>query len=184
MRRARTVLVGLMLLGGGLGMAPATAPTGLAQDAPAGIAAKAYRPDKEECAFLRQINTYRRQKNLPELEMSAPLGLAAEHHSADMARRNYFSHKVRGDNRSWEQNIRHFDYKGDPVGENIAAGTDAKRAKAAMKMWKKSAPHNKTMLGKDFRAIGVGRAYDRKSKYGWYWTTTFGGKTQETVSCR
>ncbi len=58
MRRVRTALVGLMLLGGGLGMAPANAPLGLAQDAPAEIAAKAYRPDKEECAFLRQINTY------------------------------------------------------------------------------------------------------------------------------
>ncbi len=182
MRRVRTALVGLVLLGGALGMAPAATPTGLAQDAPVGIE-KAYKPDKEECAFLRQINSYRSQKKLPSLELSAPLGLAAEHHSADMANRNYFSHKVRGDNNSWKQNIRRFGYKGDPIGENIAAGTNAKRAKVAMKMWKKSAPHNKAMLDPKFKAIGIGRAYDKKSKYGWYWTTTFGGKVEQKVSC-
>ncbi len=115
--------------------------------------------------------------------LSAQLGLAAERHSADMARKNYFSHKVRGDNRSWKQNIRHFGYEGDPIGENIVAGTNAKRAKVAMKMWKTSAPHNKTMLNGDFRAIGIGRAYDKGSKYGWYWTTTFGGKAEKPVSC-
>ncbi len=183
MRRVRTALVGLVLLGGALGMAPAAIPTGLAEDAPVGIE-KAYKPDTEECAFLRQINKYRSKKNLPSLALDGSLGQAAEHHSADMAKRNYFSHKVKGDNRSWKQNIRHFGYKGDPIGENIAAGTNAKRAKVAMKMWKKSAPHDKAMRNKNFRAIGIGRAYDKSSKYGWYWTTTFGGKVEQPVSCK
>jgi uncharacterized protein YkwD len=30
------------------------------------------------------------------------------------------------------------------------------------------------MRNKDFKDIGIGRAYDKNSKYGWYWTTTFG----------
>lgn len=182
MRRATTALVGLMLLGSALGMSPAALPA-VAQDAPAEIAAKGYNPDKEECAFLDQINNYRRKKNKPELRLSAPLGQAAENHSADMARHDYFSHKVKGDRRSWKQNIRHYGYKGDPISENIAAGTNAKSARVAMKMWKKSAPHNKTMLNGDFRAIGIGRAYDKGSKYGWYWTTTFGGAVEKEVSC-
>jgi uncharacterized protein YkwD len=30
------------------------------------------------------------------------------------------------------------------------------------------------MLSTDFTEIGIGRAHGKKSKYGWYWTTTFG----------
>ena len=30
------------------------------------------------------------------------------------------------------------------------------------------------MLNASFQAIGIGRAYDPNSQYGWYWTTIFG----------
>ena len=31
------------------------------------------------------------------------------------------------------------------------------------------------MLGANYTAIGIGRAYTAGSPYGWYWTTDFGG---------
>ena len=40
------------------------------------------------------------------------------------------------------------------------------------------------MLNKDFKAIGIGRAYNSSSLYKWYWTADFGGNilTEESVS--
>ena len=40
--------------------------------------------------------------------------------------------------------------------------------------WRNSSGHNKNMLNLNVRAIGIGRASKSASRYGWYWTTTFG----------
>ncbi|MCC7022447.1 MAG: CAP domain-containing protein [Thermomicrobiales bacterium] len=131
-----------------------------------------YSPDGEERAFLDLINDYRRKNGVGQLSLNDKLGAAAKHHSRDMAKKNYFSHKLaNGD--SAEQNIRRFGYTNYRfVGENIFAGD--KSASKAMAAWKKSRDHNRNMLSKDFDEIGIGRAHGKKSKYGWYWTTTFG----------
>jgi uncharacterized protein YkwD len=131
-----------------------------------------YSPDGEERAFLELINAYRRKNGVSQLSLNDKLGAAAKHHSRDMAKKNYFSHKLaNGD--SAEQNIRRFGYTNYRfVGENIFAGD--KRADQAMAAWKKSREHNRNMLSTDFTEIGIGRAHGKKSKYGWYWTTTFG----------
>ena len=141
----------------------------------------AYQADSVECDALRQINAFRKKQGKPALALSATLGDAANHHSEDMAAKNYFSHTLEG-GASWEKNIRDFGYRGDPVGENIAAGQ--KTAAEVVKAWRTSKGHRKNMLDGDFRAIGIARAYDRDSKYGWYWTTTFGGEVEREVSCR
>jgi uncharacterized protein YkwD len=94
-----------------------------------------------------------------------------------MAKRNYFSH------RGWENAIRNAGYRSDPISENIAAATNGETAKAAMKLWIKSKPHRKNMLDGRFRAIGVGQAFERDSKYDHYWTTTFGGRVEDEVTC-
>ena len=39
------------------------------------------------------------------------------------------------------------------------------------------------MLDKSFKVIGIGRAFDKSSRYDWYWTTTFGGDVDDTVRC-
>ena len=43
-----------------------------------------------------------------------------------------------------------------------------------MDAWKSSPEHDRDMRNKNFTEIGIGRAYNKSSKYGWYWTTTFG----------
>jgi uncharacterized protein YkwD len=133
-----------------------------------------YSPDKEERAFLDLINDYRRRNGAGNLSLQDQLGAAAEHHSQDMAKKNYFSHKLaNGD--SAEENIARFGYRDwDHVGENIAAGFET--AEDVMAAWKKSAEHDKNMRSKDFDEIGIGRAYAKSAKYGWYWTTTFGSR--------
>jgi uncharacterized protein YkwD len=133
-----------------------------------------YAPDSEERAFLDLINAYRRQHGAGNLALQNQLGAAAEYHSKDMARKNYFSHKLsNGD--SAEENIERHGYTNwTYVGENIAAGFET--ANRAMDSWKSSPDHDQNMRNKNFTEIGIGRAYDGNSKYGWYWTTTFGSR--------
>jgi uncharacterized protein YkwD len=138
------------------------------------------RIDSEECRLLGKINKFRRQNGAKPLELAADLNAAADHHSDDMARRDYFSHNLKG-GPSWSANIRRFGYKSSPIGENIAAGPSG--ADGAFKLWKNSRGHRENMLRESFEAIGIGRAFDRGSKYDWYWTTTFGGRVENKVNC-
>jgi hypothetical protein len=133
-----------------------------------------YSPDGEERAFLDLINTYRRQHGAGNLALQNQLGAAADHHSQDMADKNYFSHKLsNGD--SAEENIARFGYTNwKYVGENIAAGFES--ANKAMDAWKSSPEHDQNMRNGHFTEIGIGRAYNGNAKYGWYWTTTFGSR--------
>ena len=45
-----------------------------------------------------------------------------------------------------------------------------------MDAWKSSPDHDRGMRNSNFTEIGIGRAYNKSSKYGWYWTTTFGSR--------
>jgi uncharacterized protein YkwD len=141
-----------------------------------------YNPDRQECKFLRLVNRYRDGKGKRKLVLTDTLGAAAEHHSEDMAEHNHWSQDHRlSDGTTAEQNIRNHDYDGSGWGENIAAGNAT--ASATFKQWKKSNQHNRNMLDGNFRAIGIARAFDAQSDYGWYWTTTFGNEVDKQVRC-
>ena len=88
-----------------------------------------------------------------------------------MAANGYLAHTLL-DGTTVVQNMANFGYEGGTHGENIAAGTQT--AAEAMQTWQGSAEHNANMLNASFGAIGIGRAYDPNSQYGWYWTTIFG----------
>jgi uncharacterized protein YkwD len=133
-----------------------------------------YSPDGEERAFLDLINDYRRRNGAGDLALNDQLGAAAEHHSQDMASKNYFSHNLKNGD-SAQKNIERHGYTNWTYwGENIAAGDET--AKQVMESWKNSAEHDRAMRDKNFKEIGIGRAYAKSSKYGWYWTTTFGAR--------
>ncbi|HEX2281107.1 MAG TPA: CAP domain-containing protein, partial [Thermomicrobiales bacterium] len=127
--------------------------------------------DSEEVAFLALINDYRAASGLRSLSLSSSLSSAAAYHSVDMAAKGYLAHTLL-DGTTVEQNMANFGYEGGTHGENIAAGTQS--AAEAMQTWQGSAEHNANMLNASFGAIGIGRAYDPNSQYGWYWTTIFG----------
>jgi uncharacterized protein YkwD/uncharacterized protein YraI len=127
--------------------------------------------DDEEVGFLALINDYRAASGLRPLSLSSSLSSAAAYHSVDMATKGYLAHTLL-DGTTVEQNMANFGYEGGTHGENIAAGTQT--AAEAMQTWQSSAEHNTNMLNASFGAIGIGRAYDPNSQYGWYWTTIFG----------
>ena len=127
--------------------------------------------DSEEVGFLALINEYRAASGLRALSLSSSLSSAAAYHSVDMAANGYLAHTLL-DGTTVEQNMANFGYEGGTHGENIAAGTET--AAEAMQIWQGSAEHNANMLNASFGAIGIGRAYDPNSQYGWYWTTIFG----------
>jgi uncharacterized protein YkwD/uncharacterized protein YraI len=127
--------------------------------------------DSEEVGFLALINEYRAASGLRPLSLSSSLSSAAAYHSVDMAANGYLAHTLL-DGTTVEQNMVNFGYEGGTHGENIAAGTET--AAEAMQTWQGSAEHNASMLNASFGAIGIGRAYDPNSQYGWYWTTIFG----------
>lgn len=137
--------------------------------------------DTEEETLLNLINEYRQNNGLSPLVLSSNLTIAAKLHSQDMANNNYFSHYSL-DGRSPLDRAKEAGYFYLPIGENIAAGYT--KAIDVFNAWKNSYEHNKNMLNKDFKAIGIGRAYNSSSFYKWYWTVDFGGgiPTQENAT--
>lgn len=128
--------------------------------------------DSEEQAFLQQINQYRQQNSRGPLKLSTTLNKAAAWKSLDMANNNYVAHDDTPSGRSWIDRIRDCGYTYNAwIGENIAVGNSA--AAATFEQWRGSPPHNDNMLGSDYTAIGIGRAYNASSQYKWYWTTEF-----------
>jgi uncharacterized protein YkwD len=128
--------------------------------------------DSEEQVFLHLINDYRAQNGLQPLAVSYTLTKAAQWKSNDLAANNYLAHDDLS--RTWVQRIRDCGYGYNTwLGENIAAGNSG--AQATFDQWRNSAGHNANMLGANYTAIGIGRAYSATSTYRWYWTTDFGG---------
>lgn len=130
--------------------------------------------DDEEIGFLALINDNRAASGLSPLAVSTSLSSAAAYHSVDMAANGYLDHTLI-DGTTVQQNMANFGYPGSLYGENIAAGMGT--ALEAIQTWQGSAEHNANMLNGSFGAIGIGRAYDPESAYGWYWTTIFGGES-------
>jgi hypothetical protein len=126
-----------------------------------------YAPDAEEQAFLDLINAYRAQMGVAPLALQSQLGEAAAHHAQVMASQNSMHHVA--DVRAYQQS---FGYNPTWWAENIAAGYET--ASAVFNGWKNSPPHNQNMLSANFTEIGIGRAYNPNSTYGWYWCTEFG----------
>jgi len=129
--------------------------------------------DAEEQAFLQTINQYRQQNNRGPLKLSTTLNKAAAWKSLDMANYNYVAHDDTPSGRSWVDRIRDCGYVYNAwIGENIAVGNGT--AAPTFQQWRGSPGHNDNMLGSNYTAIGIGRAYNANSAHGWYWTTEFG----------
>ena len=169
MTRGLSLLAVVAILMGGLMFTPHGA-----------SASASWTPDKNECAFLADLNAYRKAKGLKPVTMSRTLGAAADYHSAYMARTDDVDHTL--GSTQWYTNITNYGYPtGQAMGENVLAGRQS--ASGALSLWKSSAGHNANMLDPKWVTVGVGRVVNLKGRYGFYWTTTFGAKTNQTVSC-
>lgn len=107
----------------------------------------------------------------PALKLNSKLSLAAQRHSSDMAKNDYFSHEGRNGS-SHADRATAAGYKWSWIGENIAAGYST--ASAAMKGWLASPGHCENVMSRSYKELGVGMAKHSNGRYGTYWTQMFG----------
>lgn len=147
--------------------------------------AQAVSYSSEEVAFVRILNDFRASLGLEPLLVSDAVSLAAERHSSDMAKYNFFSHYTEASDwfpagaTPWDRMaVCGYDYN-TYKGENIAAGYS--NAQAVFEAWKNSPGHYANMINPNYRVIGIGLVQLSGSRYTWYWTTDFGGYVDPTA---
>lgn len=131
-------------------------------------------------ATLCLINQERSKRGLAKLHASRKLRKAAQRHSRNMAKRNFFDHTspagstmvariTRAGYRSWAS-----------LGENIAWGSgNLATPRAIVRGWMRSPGHRQNMLRPGFREVGVGISFGlpvraRRGETGATYTTDFG----------
>jgi uncharacterized protein YkwD len=113
-----------------------------------------------ERALIRQLNDERAQHGLAALRPSRALGRAADRHSRDMLRRDFFDHSS-SDGTPFDRRVRRY-ADARRVGETLAAvGRRRGGAATVVGMWMRSPPHRAIVLGSGFRRIGVARRWGR-----------------------
>jgi uncharacterized protein YkwD len=115
------------------------------------------------------VNKERAGKCTNSLRTDERLRKAARDHSADMAKKDYFSHVSR-DGSSFVDRIARAGYpKSSAASENIALGYSS--AKAVVAGWMNSEGHRNNIMNCSSKAVGVGLAYRGDKPY---WTQDFG----------
>lgn len=141
--------------------------------------------DPQELRFLELINDYRQDNGVGKLVLSDALTVASERHSADMAKYGFFAHDTvessyyPAGSEPWDRMAAEgYDYPDTYRGENLAVGYET--AEQVFEAWRNSPSHNAAMLDDNYVVVGIARVNDPGSRYGWYWTTDFGGKKDPT----
>ncbi len=123
---------------------------------------------------VRLTNEHRQAHGCAPLQMNAQLVRAAQHHSDDMARNDFFSH-TGSDGSTPGDRIEREGYAWQRYGENIAAGYATPAA--VVDAWMKSSGHRANILNCNFQEIGVGyTALDPDPgsvRYKHYWVQDF-----------
>lgn len=136
-----------------------------------------YCAGEAEFEMLQRINQLREDNDLEPLQLSQPLGIAAQIKADDMADQDYLAHES-PDGQNPRELLHEVGYTyNTAIGENIAAGQ--KGAEATFEQWLNSPEHREIMLGEAFTAVGIGRAHNADAKYDWYWAAEFGGEVGE-----
>ncbi|MFF5705018.1 sigma-70 family RNA polymerase sigma factor [Streptomyces sp. NPDC012794] len=128
--------------------------------APAGVAGQ----------VVSLVNSERAAAGCGPLREDAQLRDAAQRHSADMARRDFFSH-TNPDGADPGARTTAAGYRWSTYGENIARGQQT--AQAVMDSWMKSPGHRANILNCSFKDIGVGI---HSGSGGPWWTQNFGAR--------
>lgn len=127
-----------------------------------------------EWRMVTRINRYRAARHLPRLRVDPRLTAAARLTSRNMARNNFFGH-VDLWGRTPFQRIAMFHYPSNTFrGENLAAGSPG--VEFTFQQWRRSPGHRANLERRQFRAVGISLAYNPRSAYRHYWTTTFGSR--------
>lgn len=125
-----------------------------------------------EAKFITELNLYRAQNSLGTLKVSKSAVLAARWHAQNMIDLGYFDH-YEPNGRDPFTRMRSFGYPG--LAENAAYGS---LSKTSFCQWRKSAGHNKNMLGSSYVSTGIGRATNAQYAY---WSSNFGGAVSDYI---
>jgi len=111
-----------------------------------------------ERQVIRQLNDARAQHGLVPLRASRGLNRAADRHSRDMLRSDFFDHPS-SDGTPFDRRVRRFE-SARMVGETLAALPQRRGGAAAVaQLWMDSAPHRAIVLDPGFRRIGIARRW-------------------------
>jgi uncharacterized protein YkwD len=111
-------------------------------------------------SVLAAMNEVRTAHGLPALRVDGTLRRAAQSHSVDMVRHNYFAHGNLG------SRMRAYHVHGPLTGENLAWGTgSAARARVIVDEWMASPPHRANLLRPGFSRVGIGAVIGRFAGY-------------------
>lgn len=119
---------------------------------------------------LRFHNWVRANRDKPRLCIQQQLQRAARKHSADMMRKDYFSHTSKNGS-TLKQRVRREGYtsKGMSVyriGENIGWGSGHLGSPRKIhRAWMRSDGHRKNILNRGFRQVGIGVARGKYKSY-------------------
>src|SRR3954447_5110227 len=150
MRRCLIALF-VVSVAGAAGASTASATTCANTDTPVGSMS---RTDARK-AVICIVNAERAAYGLPSVRNSTRLMIAAQRHTHDMVRRNYFDHIAPGGSDPGAR-ITAAGYFWSSYGENIAAGYSTPRE--VMAGWMASEGHCENMLNPMFTQLGVGVA--------------------------
>jgi uncharacterized protein YkwD len=113
-----------------------------------------------ERSMVRHVNDVRARQGVRPLRVSRALGRAADRHSRDMLRRDFFDHRS-SDGTPFERRVRRY-ADARRVGEMLAAlGRRRGGAAAVVRLWMDSPPHRAILLDSGFRRIGIARRWGR-----------------------
>jgi uncharacterized protein YkwD len=139
---------GTLIFAAALLAALVTAPT-----APAG-----HRLNGFERQVIAELNGARAQQGLAKLRPYGGLNRAADNHSRDMLRSDFFDHPS-SDGTPFDRRVRRF-ARAQMVGETLAALPQRTGGAAAVvQMWLTSASHRHIVLAPAFRRIGIARRW-------------------------
>ena len=124
--------------------------------------------------LLWYINEARRLHDLPPLNYTYELTIAAQRHSDDMGLYGYTGHTGSDDSRPENRQVQ-AGYTGFYAGEATFWGYD--QVTAVVEFWVNSPPHRTMILNPQATDVGVGYTYNPNSPSVWYWVAEFGSST-------
>jgi len=169
----RGLLVAALVVGL-LGLSPSWGPTATTAHAATvncTVGPSEIPPDQEEQALLNLVNSYRTRP----YTWSNTLSSAAIWMAHDMADHNYVGH-VDSLNRGVRPRLTDCGYSPTaPVGENVTAGiTYMFGDMATLSNWMFDPAQWHLIVGTEYTAAGIGRAYGPNSTDKWYWVLVVG----------
>lgn len=123
---------------------------------------------------VAMINAYRKSNGLQSLTVDAQLTAAAKAHSQDLAKWDRISHYGSDGSNPWDR-VRRVGYQPRLAAENV--GTGQTTLNEVFAGWKKSPGHNKNLLLKDAKNMGIALVYDSKTEFKTFWTLVLGTKS-------